>query len=93
MNDLLLRSRNVRSNNKKYSSIEILCIVVMKSRSKSNKEISKVIEHSENSIVYKYNRWMKKFSSMNELLIEINMNDKSIEEIENLVDEYILSKS
>ena len=94
MTDLLNQARNnSNSGSKKSWTMEAtLALIVLKSQGKTTKQIAALTGHPENSVVYRFNRWCSKFDNFAAILTHYGIDDKSLEEVEALVADYIENK-
>ena len=92
MTDLLNQARNSNNNGKgkkMWTELETLALIVMKSQGHTVKEISKVTGHSENSVNYRFGRWCSQFENFAAILAHYKLQDKTVEEITEMVDQFI----
>ena len=94
MTDLLNQARNSNNRNgkKMWTMEETLTLIVLKSRGLTVREIVDYVGHSEHSIRYRLNRWLRQFETTHELLTHYKIQDKTVEEIEKLADDFIAKK-
>jgi hypothetical protein len=95
MTDLLNQARNnSASGTKKSWTMEAtLALIILKGQGKTTKQIAALVGHPENSVVYRFNRWCNKFTNFAEILEHYGIADKSVEDVEQIVNDYLESKT
>ena len=94
MTDLLNQARQGSGNQRKkmWTMEQTLALVVLKGRGKTTKQIAELVDHPENSVTYRFNRWCGKFDNFAQLLDHYQIGDKSIEQIEQIVDNFLTAE-